>query len=64
MLTHRLTGTWSSSSACGNISSSLECVRLKHAAGDPVKTGVCEQRSESVWRQGVCGKEEAAGESH
>lgn len=44
MLTHRLTGTWSSSSGCGSVSSSLECVRLKHTAGDPVKTGVCGDR--------------------
>lgn len=63
-LTHRPTGTRSSSSGCGSISSSLECVRLKHAAGDPVKTGVCEQSSECVWRQGVCEKLEEAGESH
>lgn len=33
---------------------------MKHAAGDPVKTGVCV----CVWKQGVCEKQEEAGESH
>lgn len=64
ILTQRLTGTWSSTSGCGSVSSSLEHVRLKQVAGEPVKTGVCRLRFECVWRLGVCEKQEEAGESH
>lgn len=68
ILTHRLTGTWSNSSGCGSISSSLwvcetearrwwsgenRCVRFEWGL-----------RFECVWRQGVCEKQEEAGESH